>query len=181
MGMEKIERRCFRIFMVWQEEKETAWLRRMANQGWHLQRIMVFMYIFAKKAPQDIVFFRDFTVLGAKDIDEYIGVFQDTGWRFVCRQSNWFYFASSAENRYGEVYTDNQGRLRSYQSLLLLHVFEIVMLNFVLLLTAKRIETDTFSAVHVLMVLLIFLLIGVIYSTIRLIALVSRLKKSLKE
>lgn len=179
--MERKEKRCFRLFPIWQSEKEVAWLRKMANQGWHLQSVMVFMYTFMRGEPQDTLYFLDFTILKNKDRGEYIGVFQDAGWSFICQQSNWFYFASPADNRYREVYTDNQSKLRSYRSLLLLHVFEIVGLSYIMMITGKRAQSGVFTGIDVLIIIILILLLSFIYSIIRLIVLVSRLQKSLKE
>ncbi|PKL12023.1 MAG: hypothetical protein CVV52_11640, partial [Spirochaetae bacterium HGW-Spirochaetae-8] len=80
-----------------------------------------------------------------------------------------------------EVYTDNQSRLRSYRSLLLIHVFEIVILSVIMQITAKRAQSGTFTGIDVLIIIILILLVSFIYSIIRLIVLVSRLQKSLKE
>jgi len=179
--MEKNEKRCIRLFLIWQDDKEVAWLRKMANQGWQLHSVMLFVYTFMKGEPRDTLYFLDFTISNNKDRSEYIGVFQDAGWSFICQQSNWFYFASPADNRYREVYTDNQSRLRSYRSLLLIHVFEIVMLSIIIQITGKRVQSGAFTGIDVLMIIIIILLLCFIYSIIRLIVLVSRLQKSTKE
>jgi hypothetical protein len=80
-----------------------------------------------------------------------------------------------------DVFTDNQSRLRSYRSLLLIHVFEIVILSVIMQITAKRAQSGTFTGIDVLIIIILILLVSFIYSIIRLIVLVSRLQKSLKE
>jgi hypothetical protein len=48
-------------------------------------------------------------------------------------------------------------------------------------ITAKRAQSGTFTGIDVLIIIILILLVSFIYSIIRLIVLVSRLQKSLKE
>jgi len=126
--MDKLLKRCFRLFWLWQEDKEMEWLRQMSLKGWHLTNACIFIYTFKKGEPKDIVYYGDFKSIKKRDVDEYLEIFKDAGWSYVCRQGNWFYFSSPADNKYKEVYSDNQSRLVKYRTLLLIHVIVLPML-----------------------------------------------------
>ena len=52
-------KKIFKPFAVWSLEKEEAYLRKMHQQGWALQKYNV-MYTFKKTEPKDVVYKADF-------------------------------------------------------------------------------------------------------------------------
>jgi len=179
--MEKILKRCFRLFGVWQEDKEMEWLRQMSLKGWHLTNACIFIYTFEKGESKDIVYYGDFKSIKKTDIDEYLDIFKDAGWKYICRQGNWFYFSSPADNKYKEVYSDNQSRLGKYRMLLLIHIIIMPMLFNSLRIVSNRMANNETILMGTLMLFTFVLLFAAIYSTIRLIVLVAKLRKSPKE
>jgi len=179
--MDKLLKRCFRLFWLWKEEKEMEWLRQMSSKGWHLINICIFIYTFEKGEPKDIVYYGDFKSIKKRDIDEYLDIFRDAGWKYICRQGNWFYFSSPANNKYKEVYTDNQSRLTKYSALLTVHVIAIVLIVNSINSVSKRALGNEFNIADILFFIVLIALIALSYSTIRLIVLVTKLRKSSKE
>ncbi len=179
--MKKTVKRCFRLFWLWQEDKEMEWLRTMSLKGWHLINACVFVYTFEKGEPKDIVYYGDFKSIKKTDVEEYLSIFKDAGWKYICRQGSWFYFASPADNKYKEVYSDNQSRLGKYRMLLLTHIIILPILFNSLRIVANRMANNETILMGILLILTFVIFLAVIYSTIRLIVLVSKLRKSPKE
>jgi hypothetical protein len=179
--MEKKSKHCIRIFGVWQEENEMKWLKQMSQKGWHFKKACIFLYTFEKGEPTDIVYYADFKYLKKTDTEEYIGMYSDAGWKFICSQGSWFYFSSPADNKYKEVYTDNQSRLIKYRRLLLIHVILITILMNSLRIIANRISDNATIIMEILLFLVFVIFLILIYSTIRLIGVVGKLNKSIKE
>lgn len=42
---------CYRLYMPWQEDLRTAWLQKMAREGWHLVSVCGIRYEFIKGNP----------------------------------------------------------------------------------------------------------------------------------
>ncbi len=179
--MDKLLKRCFRLFWVWQEDKEVKWLRQMALKGWHLINVFIFVYTFEKREPRDIIYYRDFKSIKKRDVDEYLDIFKEAGWKYICRQGNWFYFSSPADNKYKEVYSDNHSRLEKYRILLLTHiVFMPILFNSLRIISNRMADNGTIP-MGILMFITFAVFLAVIYSTIRLTAVISKMRKSPKE
>lgn len=171
----------FKLFWVWQETKEIEWLREMSKKGWYLKKISIFFYTFQNAEPQDIIYYKDYKVIKNKDVEDYTYIFKDAGWDYICRSGNWFYFSSPAENKYKEVYTDNQSLLNKYGSLLAIHAIILGLLVNVINITSRKVTSNEFGYTDILLFALFLLLIATTYSTLKLIILTTKLKKNLKE
>lgn len=179
--MKKTLKRRFKLFWLWQEDKEMEWLRRMSQKGWHLVSVCVFIYTFQQGEPVDTRYYSDFRSIKKTDVEEYLEIFRDTGWEYVCRQGNWFYFSSPADNKHQEVYTDNHSRLAKYRALLLMHIiFFPLLFNSIRIVSGRMADNGTIL-MGILMFITFMVFLALIYSTIRLIILVSKLNKSPKE
>ncbi|HSL86270.1 MAG TPA: DUF2812 domain-containing protein [Bacteroidales bacterium] len=179
--MSKILKRQCRLFWLWHEDREMDWLRQMSLEGWQLVRVCVFIYTFEKGEPKDMVYFGDFRSIKGKDIEEYLEIFRDSGWSYICRQGDFFYFTSPAENKYREVYSDNQSRLGRYRTLLLVHIIVMPNLFNSLRVISNRMASSETILMGTLMFTTFVLFLATVYSTIRLVASASKLTKSLKE
>jgi len=115
----KIEQKnVFKIFFAWQEGKEENWLRQMSNEGWHLDKVGLFSYEFIKGQPKDIIYKFDYKPFRNEKIDDYITLFEDSGWEYVARFAGWFYFRAEAMGNLSfDLYNDNASRIRKYRTL----------------------------------------------------------------
>lgn len=110
---------CYRLFMAWQEEKETRWLENMSKQGWHLADVKLIQYIFIQGEPKDVIYKLDYKTNRGADFDDYVALFQDSGWEYVAKLHHWIYFRADANKMADQdIYTDNQSRIQKYKSLL---------------------------------------------------------------
>ena len=63
-------------FWAWNDDKEEAWLRQMAQQGWHLSQVgFPSFYTFEQGAPRDVAYRLDFFT-GGKDKADYLQILQ---------------------------------------------------------------------------------------------------------
>jgi hypothetical protein len=169
-------RKIFHPFGAWNDRKEEAWLRGMALQGWHLERIGIFSYVFRRGDPADIVYRLDFQSSGKFDLREYLGLFRDAGWEHVGRNGAFYYFRTPAGSGGDpEIFTDKASRIAKYQRMLLLFVvFFPIFFN--LSTTALwRHQTGGFwTAVRVLQGAMTLLFV---YALVRILLQIDQLKK----
>ncbi len=107
-----------RIFLAWQAEKEENWLNEMSKKGWHLDNTSFITYIFRKGEPEDIIYRLDFKIIRNENIDDYITLFEDAGWKYISRMGPWHYFRTEAKKgETQELYSDNTSKIRMHNSL----------------------------------------------------------------
>jgi hypothetical protein len=179
--MSKIKATYFRWFWIWQEEKEIQWLKAMSKKGWHLKSAKLFVYTFLRGEPIDVNYYMDLNYINKNDWSEYIGVFEDLGWKLICINGSWKYFSSPSSNKIKEVYSDNHSKIKKYSTILVFHI--LLIPNFILLMKfcADRLESNPSFLELFIVLLLLFLIIVVIYSLFNLISYLSKLKRELRE
>ncbi|NIM94972.1 MAG: DUF2812 domain-containing protein [Anaerolineales bacterium] len=117
--MKQRELRKFKWFWAWQDDKEEAWLRQMAQEGWHLISMFPTTYTFSSGEPHDDVYRLDYFNLKTEEFEEYVQIFNDGGWEYVCSGSGWHYFRRPLESGVSlEIYTDAESKVQKYQRLL---------------------------------------------------------------
>jgi hypothetical protein len=179
--LEKNTRNYIKLFWIWQEERESLWLRDMSLKGWHLKKVTIVLYTFLKGESQDLRYYLDFNPIKAKDLPEYTDIFKDLGWKLICRNGLWYYFASPAENKIKEVYSDNQSKLKKYGLILAFHVmFTSILVNLMNIVSKRLVENNSILN-NIVALILFVLLVATTYSTLKFIALVSKLRKDPKE
>lgn len=175
------QKHVVRFFDLVQEEKEMTWLNQMALSGWYLVRVMFFVYTFEQGEPSDTRYYGDFKTMKQHDIGEYLQIFTDCGWKFVCQQGSWYYFSSLFDKNYREVYSNKQSQLEKYRTVLLTLIIPMVMLINSLLILSRRSERSPSFGLDILLFIVFTLLLIAIYSTIRIIGKVTKLQKSVSE
>ncbi len=111
--------RKFKLFLAWQDEKEEAWLTRMAQEGFHLKSLgFPGLYIFETGEPRNDVYRLDF-LADRTDFKDYIQIFKDAGWERVGKMGGWQYFRThAAKGETPEIYTDNDSKAAKYRRLI---------------------------------------------------------------
>jgi len=182
-----------RTFFAWQEEKEEKWLREMSNKGWHLKRVGFFNYRFEKGEPSDMVYKFDFKVLRRSEIDGYILTFRDAGWEYIGNFGSWFYFRTNVGGDHSlELYNDNRSAIEKYKILLMvLGVVSFPMMFFSLPnLYMRIIDMEGDSVLHnplvfniylPFVIILTILAVFTVYAMIRILLIIQRLKKDIRQ
>ncbi|MBN1260564.1 MAG: DUF2812 domain-containing protein [Anaerolineae bacterium] len=171
--MNETTKRVFKWFWAWNDDKEEAWLREMAQQGWHLKKVGAFgAYTFEQGEPRNVTYRLDFQSDG-KEEETYLQLFTDAGWEHVGAMGGWQYFRiETPEDEHPEIYTDNTSKIQKYQRVLL---FLVIFLP-ILIATAGS-DADDPLFVQIVGWAMVPILLIYIYATIRLIARINELKK----
>ena len=166
----------FHWFWAWDDEKEEAYLREMALDGWHFQAVTFpGYYTFEKGTPRDD-FYRLDVLSNTKDKENYLQLFEDAGWDHVGEYGSWQYFRKTAvEGETLEIYTDNESKQKKYSRILLILIiffpFYSTMVNNVHKAEGLFYEILTF-------VFFLFMLLYA-YAMVMLLRRISQLKKKL--
>jgi hypothetical protein len=118
--MEGTHFRKFKWFWAWQDREEEAWLRRMAQQGYLLVRLVFpAVYEFSSREPADVIYRLDYPDVKKEDIEVYLQLFQDAGWEHVDEGMGWYYFRKTADsNSANEIFTDPESKVLRFNRLL---------------------------------------------------------------
>ncbi|GGE44805.1 hypothetical protein GCM10011391_24530 [Pullulanibacillus camelliae] len=112
-------KKVLKMFPVWQMEEEEQWLSRMAQQGWQLTGCLpvIPVYIFEEQKSHSAVFKIDLQPeLRKKDRGEYKQVFADSGWEFIIKRGDRYYFqGEGTELMSQDIYTDKPSKLERYK------------------------------------------------------------------
>ena len=166
----------FHWFWAWEDEKEEAYLRKMALGGWHFQSVTFpGYYTFEKGEPRNDFYRLDF-LSAYKDKDNYLQLFEDAGWQHVGVYGSWQYFRKTAmKDEIPEIYTDNESKQKKYGRILL---FLIIFMPIYIVSLTKVNEASSIFFKIVTLVMFLFLLLY-IYAMVMLIRRISQLKKKL--
>ena len=189
----KETKKIIKIFFAWQEEKEANWLCEMSKKGWHLRGVRLFCYTFQKGRPRDYTYRFDFKVLKKDDIDEYTAIFKDAGWAYIESMGSWHYFRTEGgEGLEPELYNDNSSRIEKYKRLLIVLIITFPPILFWVLpnLYMRMIDMASDSILNnpvVFKIYLPFVIIltivevFVLYGIIRVLSIINKLKKKIRE
>jgi hypothetical protein len=121
-------RRVLKFYGVWQDEREEAWLSRMAGEGWHLERAFIGCYTFRRGQPREMAYRLDYRLLKGKERSDYFQLFRDAGWEYVDTLANWHYFRTPAtDGELPEIYTDPASRIDKYRRVMWILVLILAM------------------------------------------------------
>ena len=164
----------FHWFWAWDDEKEEAWLRQMAQEGWHFESVSLpGSYTFEKGESIDYVYRLDYFV-DRKDMPAYLQIFEDAGWDYLGEMGGWQYFRiESRDGNAPEIYNDKASKAKKYERLILfLVIFLPIYSN--MMIIATRSEAGYMRYFSPLM--FAFMLLYA-YAMVRLIHRVTKLKK----
>ena len=118
--MENTKVRKFKLFWMWQDREEEIWLRKMAQEGYHLSKLVFStIYEFTLGEPSDVIYRMDYTDIRKEDLEPYFQLFQDSGWEYIDGGFGWYYFRKPADsNDTNEIYTDAESKIKKYERML---------------------------------------------------------------
>ena len=167
----------FKWFFAWNDDKEEAWLSRMAREGWHLQSLgLPGSYIFTSGEPREEVYRLDF-IINRKDYQQYLQLFGDAGWEHVAEMGGWQYFRTrKQDNQMPEIYTDNASKAQKYVRVMLpLIIFLPIFINMSLRPVPMESNLYDFYSIAKLFMSLLILLYS--YAILRLFVRINHLRK----
>jgi len=98
----------YKWFMIWDFEKEEAWLNEMALNGWVLESVGLCSYHFVRCQPGE------YSVrLEMHPYDEsYISFMEETGAEYVGQMLMWIFFRKKTEEGPFDLFSDIDSRIR---------------------------------------------------------------------
>jgi len=133
MNVETVKLRKW--FWAWDDEKEEAWLTDLSASGLHLLRPDVGIYAFKRGVQKRYIYRLDYQTHSKKDKEQYLNLFQDSGWEHVGEMNGWHYFRrEAAPGEEPQIYTDPASKAEKYRRLigfflLLMPVYTSVMIT----------------------------------------------------
>lgn len=117
--METRKIRKFKFFMVWQDDREEAWLSEMARSGLHLKSYNGFgVYTFEPGEPRNDIYRLDYLTVQGEERQHYLQLFKDAGWEHIQAVGGWQYFRKSpGVDGPNEIFTDNASKILKYSRL----------------------------------------------------------------
>lgn len=164
----------FRWFWAWQDEQEEAWLSEMATRGYHLEKPPLFgIYHFHVGDPDNVIYRLDFNVIGKKDRESYLQLFQDAGWEHVRGLSSWAYFRKQYKpGETTEIFSDTDSKIQKYQRIIIFLTFLLPISLFIM----SRIRPYLFVFLGAMLTVTIIILWS--YALNKLMRRISQLKKN---
>jgi len=113
----KHEKRTFKWFWPWQDERLESWLGQMSQQGWHLASAgWPARYTFIQGEPADLVYRLDWQEAARKEKPNYLQLFADAGWELAGSHAGWQIFRRpAADGMTGEIFTDVDSKVAKYE------------------------------------------------------------------
>lgn len=135
----------FRFFFSHQDEAQEAWLRSMAQQGYHLVDVNpLCFWTFRIGAPADVVYRLDFPDTGSDPA--FRQLMHDAGWSLAATTVGWHYWSTPAVGgRVPEIFTDNASKARKFKRVTAVLVTSGLPLFIVLVTTDKQLAYTQLS------------------------------------
>lgn len=113
----------FKWFWFDQDAEQEQWLRAMAQQGLHLQKLNPMkQWTFVQGAPADIVYAVDYD--NKNMTFEYRTQLESAGWQHVMDHVGWQYWrAPKVDGRAPEIFTEPGNRRAKFKRLLMFSLF----------------------------------------------------------
>ena len=102
----KEKKTVFKLFFVWDFEKEERWLNEMAQEGWVLDNTGFYFYTFVRCEPGEYII-----RLEMNPSSDYRAFVKELGAEYIGDRVNWVYFRRKAELGSFELLSDIDSRL----------------------------------------------------------------------
>lgn len=114
--MKTKKKRVFKVFWVWQDQKQEAWLQEMSAKGLHLKSVGLGLYYFEEGPLQKYAYRLDHQLGTQKDFAEYLELFDAAGWEYIGKFNGWQYFRKPMKAGGNmEIYTDSESKVEKFQ------------------------------------------------------------------
>ncbi|SNZ16140.1 Protein of unknown function [Terribacillus aidingensis] len=90
--------------LAFSEKQDMRKLSKQAAKGWHLQDFSFMGYRLVRGEPKQVQYMIDYRTLDAAEEQEYIGMFDESGWTLVCNSYGMYIFEASIDT--APIYTD---------------------------------------------------------------------------
>lgn len=142
----------YKAFWAWQDDKQEAWLREMAMQGYHLETTCFpGFYQFSEGQPRNDYYRLDYIDGPVRDLKEYLSQFEASGWEFVGKMNGWQYFRKTAgKDEVPKIADSNSAKAARYQKLVMVLVGSIPLLLIFPPILGRNISQPLFEILKIL-------------------------------
>lgn len=179
MNQETVKR--IRIFPLWKMEEENRWLSEMAKQGWMLSSVRGITYSFHAEEPSETVFFHELRGIAGKTDRQTVEDFAEFGWRHIARTAAYDYFASDPDNKHLQMYQDSVTVKKRVTMMLFLNAVAFFNLLTILMMSTKGFFADFAPFGFGFLVIALGLIPLLIYSSIRLLGMLRKLRQDIRQ
>lgn len=115
-----MDKRVNKLFWVWDHEKERAFLEDMAEKGYRLEQVRFGSYDFSESKSEKRIYQFDFKGLNKMPEDEYLQLYEDSGWDLDAKYGGWYYFSKAVTDEEIDlsIFNDIASRKAKYKRLL---------------------------------------------------------------
>ncbi|RSK28869.1 DUF2812 domain-containing protein [Bacillus sp. HMF5848] len=157
-------KKVFKLFWAWQDDKEEQWLQAMGEKGWALRHYNTGFYTFEKIKPTKYIYKLDYKTTRNSDMEEYVGIFEDSGWEHCAQYLGWHYFRTPAEGaKTPDIYSDTASKAHKYNSLATVLYLVLAMLVTLFITVLLRVDYESINIMRGIYVVLIgFTITGIL-------------------
>jgi hypothetical protein len=82
-----------KLFFLWQDAKEEAWLNQQSRQGFNLTAVKFpFTYFFSEGSGEEFIYHLNAPIETAAGCDSFLESFRSSGWEQIAKKNGWHYF-----------------------------------------------------------------------------------------
>lgn len=165
----------FKLFFVWDYEKEEQWLNEMSKKGWQLVSPGLGFYKFKKDTPNKYNYALEFV---SDNSNDYIDFLEETGIEVIGKYFNWNYYRKLNDGKPFEIYNDQESkishleRIKRFLSLFLVIEGFFLFYNIIDMFTSDFDKYDLYSTFIFLIIVLLFT-----YGIYRIDTIIKKIKK----
>ena len=141
----------FKLFFIWQDGKEEAWLNNLSVKGLRLDTVSFpFTYHFSPDPSNKYTFQLNALNDAGMSLDTFKGIFLKSGWEHIGRMNGWHYFRKEVS---GEVEPGlewgNKTKADKYQKFMMLLVGLLPFLLIIFPAFGKRFAPPLFDILRI--------------------------------
>ncbi|GLC86878.1 DUF2812 domain-containing protein [Lysinibacillus piscis] len=102
-----MKKKIYRFFVDY--EKEEAWVNEMAAQGWHLEKAILFYFIFEQGQPGEYIYRNELVIGKSKD---YFDFLQSMNIDYVTKHGAWAYYRKKTADGPFELLSDHHSKVK---------------------------------------------------------------------
>ena len=113
-------KRIFKLFMIWNFDKEEQWLNDMADQGYCLRFVGLLRYDFDQCTPGSYNYKLELLEHSptAHESEQYLSFLAETGVEHIGTIMRWVYLRKKKEKGPFELFSDNESRIKHLNRIL---------------------------------------------------------------
>ena len=158
----------FKYFTIPQYRQEEDYLSAMNEKGWRFTRATFpGLYHFVKSEPEQVSYRLDYNKEGLRHKDEYVQMFSDCGWDYLCDFGGYTYFrkVGKAGEEREEIFCDDASRLEMMNRVFRGRIIPLILIFVLALLPQLLLHTLGYGGSYVpqRILAILFVILAAVY------------------